>query len=556
MRHLSFIAVLLVVAPLIAQPPAPTYKIDFNPRSDVTLADKDAAGKAGLFVKVKFSITVEGAAGDDPKTQYKIVVEENGHRVHEDDVPRPTPTEDLSIVLAIDVSGSMKEFGRIDKARSAAEFFLKRLPGKADCGLILFDHEIVKELPPGVDRKPLLKAVSEMQPRGGTAYLDAAARSIKLLEKMPSFKQRFVVLMTDGVDLNSTASLKEVITLAQDAKTRVITIGIGEPGKQELVSTALVLDQSGSMKAPADTTEKKAKIEALHRAASRFAAIMPTTGSASVIPFSSLVGVPSEFTNDRSALTRRMISLRPEGETSLLDATYVGLCTLDAANRPGKRAVIAMTDGVDNSSRRRIDEVVARAKESKIPVYTLGFGREGELDTKLMTRLAVETGGKYYHARNEKSLLEIFENLSIQLHDDGIDEIALTKLANETGGRYYPVKNISELQLILNKVNETIQHKQYEIMFPSTIQKRDGTNRQVSLKLVRRTGEQVSNTAGGEYSASGDDQVMQQQTGGYQMRGLVAAEMNPYVYLLFLIGVGAMLMLPSMLRWSVGERRG
>ncbi len=555
MKRLLFLLAILAAAPLLAQPPAPIYKIEFDPNRDVALFDQNDAGVKGLFVKVRFSITIEGAAPDDPNTQYKIIVEENGNKVHEDDVPRPTPTEDLSVVLAMDTSGSMTEHGRMDKARAAAEFFLKRLPAKADCGLILFDHEIRLELPPGIDRQPALEAVSNVQPRGGTAFLDAAAQGIAMLDKMPSFKQRYVVLMTDGVDLNSTTSLRDVIQQAKAAKVRILTIGIGEPGRQEKVSTVLVLDQSGSMNAPAGANEKSPKMQALHRAASRFVAIMPTTGSASILPFSSLVGQPSEFTNNRSSLIARIQSLKPEGETAVLDATYAGICTLDASGRPGKRAVVAMTDGVDNCSRRRVAEVVARAKEANIAVYTLGFGRDGELDERLLRTLAERTGGRYYRARDEKSLLDIFENLSIQLHDDGIDEIALTQLAQQTGGQYFPVKNIGELRLILEKVTEAIQHKQYEVTFLSLRQTRDGTHRLVNIKLVRRTGELASNNASGLVTFGGD-QVLQAKASSYQTRGLVVAEMHPLVYLALLIGVGVLLLLPSIARILPGERRG
>jgi len=38
----------------------------------------------------------------------------------------------------------------------------------------------------------------------------------------------------------------------------------------------------------------------------------------------------------------------------------------------------------------------------------------------------------YHHAANRQALYEIFGKLSIQLHDEGIDEAALKKLADET----------------------------------------------------------------------------------------------------------------------------
>jgi VWFA-related protein len=554
MRRLLVLLALLLALPLFGQSPSAAYKIHFDPARDVTLLDANAAGTSGLFVQVRFSITVEGAAAEDPSTQYKILVEENGHKVHEDDVPRPTPSDDLAVVLAMDTSGSMKKHGRMEKARHAAEVFVKRLPARAECGLILFDHEIRTELTPATDRQPLLKAVAVAQPRGGTAFLDAVSRGIKMLADAPPLKKRYIVLMTDGVDLNSAAVLAQVIDEANRNKVHVVTIGIGEPGRQEKVSTVLVLDKSGSMDEPARAGDRTRKITALHKAAARFIEVMPTTGAASLLPFSDSPEPASEFSNNRALLIQQVQALRAGGYTAFLDATYAAIGKLDASGRPGKRAVIAMTDGDDNVSQRDAKDVVLRAMKAKIPIYTLGFGREDQVNTKLLRMLADETGGNSYHARDEKSLIEIFEDLSIQLHDDGIDEIALTQLADQTGGQYFPVKDIGELRLILEKVTDTIQQKQYEITFPSLIQRRDGTHRLVNMKLVRRTGELVSNTAGGMV-VFGGDQVLETKASSYQTRGLVVAEMHPLVYLILLGGIGLLLILPGYLRASPARRK-
>ncbi len=186
------------------------------------------------------------------------------------------------------------------------------------------------------------------------------------------------------------------------------------------------------------------------------------------------------------------------------------------------------------------------AREAKIPLHILGFGRKGELDEKTMQAMAAQTGGQYYHAKNEKALMEIFENLSIQLHDDGIDEVTLTRLAQQTGGQYYPAKNVQDLHFILEKVTQNIQKKEYAVTFPSLRQVRDGTARNVSLKLVRRSGEVVSNQAGANYRAG--DQVVEEKKAAYQTRGVVVAEMNHLVYLVLLGAIGVLVLLPSMLK--------
>jgi len=526
------------------------YHIAFDSSRDVTMDDRDPkTGKEGLFITVRFSITVEGNGSEAPGTDYKIIIEEDGHRVREEDVPQPTPSEDLSVVLALDTSGSMKEHGRMTQVRGVANIFLKKLPIKADCGLIMFDHEMRPPvIPPTPKRDPLLKEILTVEPRGGTAYLDAAARGIDMLKETHSHRERALVVMTDGIDLNSSSSLEGVIQKAKQSGVRVYTIGIGEPGKLEKVTSVLVLDHSGSMQAPADDAEATPKIKALHAAASRFVSVMPSTGRTTLVPFNSTVGTPKAFSNEKIPLSAAIKQLTPQGETALFDATYAAIATLETDGTKGKRAVIAMTDGVDNSSRRRVEEVIERAKEAKIPLHMLGFGRQGELDEKTMKAMADQTGGKYYHAKNEKALLEIFENLSIQLHDDGIDEDTLTKLAQQTGGQYFPAKNVQDLKFILEQVTQSIQKKEYKITFPSLRQVKDGTARNVSLKLVRRTGELAGNQAGTNFK--GGEQVVEEKTGGYQTHGVVVAEMNHWVFLIFLLVIGGLIAAPSMMKRS------
>jgi VWFA-related protein len=556
MRVISSAMLLIVLAglslPLLGQDKsAPPYRIDFDPARDVTRLDKDEKGNPGLFINVRFTVTLEAGAKDDGGADYKLLIEEDGHKVKEVEVPRPTPVEDLSVMLALDTSGSMKERNRMAQAKAAAEVFLQRLPATSECGLILFDHEIRPPvLDPARDRAPVATGVRDVQPRGGTAYLDATGRGIAVLSSAPTHRERAVVLLTDGVDLNSTTPLTEVVRQAKDHRVRVYTVGIGEPGKQERVNSVLVLDHSGSMKPPADEQDVTSKIKALHRAASRFVGIMPSTGFTTLIPFSSEAGMPGPFTSEKHKMVQQINKLQPFGETALFDATYAAIATLEAENPLGKRAVVAMTDGVDNNSRRRVNEVIERAKEGNIPLYMLGFGREGELDREVMEKMATETGGRYYHAKNEKALLDIFENLSIELHDDGIDEIALKKLAGETGGQYYPAKSVADLRLILEKVSEQIQQKQYSVTFQSLRPVTDGTLRHVALKLIRR-GEVVSNAATGAVEVR--DVVVDETAATYQLPGIVVAEMNHLIYLGLLFFIGLLIVLPALARRSAPQ---
>ncbi|HEY1860558.1 MAG TPA: VWA domain-containing protein, partial [Gemmataceae bacterium] len=465
------------------------YKVEIVDK--VLAVTREKEGKQGLYVTVKFKIlrTADNKPALDIGNS-EIRVKEEGKPVADLTILQPQ-SRDLTAMLAMDISGSMRDHGKMDQARKAANTFLDRLDAKADCGVILFNHEMIDPIiPPLRDAKgdqaahrgAIRKLLKEQydKPRGGTAYLDAAYHAIERLKGARG--RRGVVLMTDGVDLNSTHTLEEVIDLAQANEVPVYTIGVGEPGKNEPVTTVMVLDRSGSMRQPADDHDKIPKIKALHEAAGRFVDIMRPSARTTLIAFSDLVDKPDPFSNDKSALKEKINKLKPRGETALFDAIFQALQTLEAERAHGKRAVVVLTDGEDNLSGHRVEEVIAKAQSMATPLHLLGLGRSDELDEKVMKQMAEQTGGTYHHAANRQKLYETFEDLSIQLHDDGIDETSLRHLADETGGRYIPAHDVSQLELGFVSLAEELQET-YTVTFLSRRSSHDGTARDIEIGL-------------------------------------------------------------------------
>jgi VWFA-related protein len=518
-----------------------TYRvvIDQDKDNQVFSAWRERDGKRGLYVTVQFKLVRQSddrVVIDVPKEEIRVL--EDGLPVAELEVNQPLGQR-LTTVLALDVSGSMSSSGKMDAARKAALTFLDRLDVRAQTGLILFDHEVPREgdalaatrlRRPGTPRSELRQLINNATPRGGTAYLDAASQAVGMLKQVEGRKA--VVLLTDGVDMNSRLKLDDVIKGAQTLGVPVYTLGVGEPGRNEPVTTVLVLDQSRSMLATANDTDKMPKIEALQRAASRFVELMRPSAKTTLLPFSSTIELPRPFSADQAALKRDIAKLRPEGGTSLYDATFAGLETLAAARPEGKKAVVVLTDGKDEDpgSRRSDALVIQRAKEAKIPLYMLGFGRRHEINEGVMKRMADETGGKYHHAEDQQKLLDIFEDLSIQLHDDGIDEESLRKLARETGGEYHNARDASKLRLIYEKLAEELQST-YTVTYRSRRSSHDGTARGIKIDVVR----------GGVGISTGGDT-------DYNVHGVVVPDMDYHVYLVLLAVLGGLLVFPAALK--------
>jgi VWFA-related protein len=502
---------------------------------------REQDGSRGLYVTVQFRIkhpdgrVVTDVAKDD------IVVLEDGVRVTGLEIYRPHGDDRLTTVLAMDCSGSMAEHNKIAEAQNAARLFLERLHEKADSGLILFNHELLQPTEAPLrdpdrfaeHRQALRRRIDAARPDGGTAYLDATLEAVEMLRGFEG--RRAVILMTDGVDLNSKHSLYEVIKRAKVLGVPVYTLGVGEPGKNDPVSTVLVLDHSGSMSEPAEEGDAISKIEALHRAAGRFVDIMRAGAKTKLLPFSTEVDrayLPQPFSADKPALKGEIDRLQAAGGTALYDATLDGIETLEAARPEGKRAVVVLTDGVDEApgSRHRVEEVIQRARETNTPLHLLALGRPGEFNEPVMRRMAEETGGSFHHARNQKALLEIFEKLSIDLHDDGIDEASLQALAHETGGEYYLARDVSKLSLIYEQLAEELQST-YTVTFPSRRSSHDGTARGIDI-FVERGGRRVSDVARADYS----------------VHGVIVPEMDPGVYLVLLLLLGGLLLAPAGVR--------
>src|SRR5258706_309914 len=136
LRSVIPFTVLVLSLPAGAQPRGKSpYTIDFD-QNDVRMPEKSKDGQDGVYVRVKFTISLNGENTKSVADEYKLRIEENGKIVAEVNPPRSTTVStDLSVILAIDTSGSMKEHNRMTMARTAAETFLSKLPAAADCGL-------------------------------------------------------------------------------------------------------------------------------------------------------------------------------------------------------------------------------------------------------------------------------------------------------------------------------------------------------------------------------------------------------------------------------------
>jgi Ca-activated chloride channel family protein len=135
-------------------------------------------------------------------------------------------SEPVSMGLIVDSSGSMR-----NKIRSAGQ----ALRGFID-GIKRRDEVFVEEfnvqpslLQDFTDSRMLLgQAISLLRPGGGTSLYDAILDGIRRVRRGRHQKKALVV-MTDGLDTASLASLNQTLGVARGSGVLIYTIGIGNP---------------------------------------------------------------------------------------------------------------------------------------------------------------------------------------------------------------------------------------------------------------------------------------------------------------------------------------
>ena len=146
------------------------------------------------------------------------------------------PREEATIILAIDVSRSMKandvQPTRLDAARVAAKTFLDQVPDKFQVGVVTFATRAAVGVAPTTDRDLVNASLDTLKPGEGTAIGDAVALSLRVgqpQDKGAPVPPRAIVLISDGAQDGGRIKPTDA---AQQAKRRgvpVYTVLVGTP---------------------------------------------------------------------------------------------------------------------------------------------------------------------------------------------------------------------------------------------------------------------------------------------------------------------------------------
>ena len=160
-------------------------------------------------------------------------------------------------------------------------------------------------------------------------------------------------------------------------------------------SVGLIVDSSGSM------LDKRTEVV---KAAQSFVAASNPEDEMFVINVNehAYAGLPAPmaFTQDPIVMRGALLRTPPAGYTALYDALALGIEHLTAGTRT-RKALVVLSDGGDNASRRSLDDVLREARRSSATIYTIGIYDETNLDSnpRVLRKIADVSGGRAYFPR-------------------------------------------------------------------------------------------------------------------------------------------------------------
>jgi Ca-activated chloride channel homolog len=178
------------------------------------------------------------------------------------------------------------------------------------------------------------------------------------------------------------------------------------------ISLGIIFDVSGSM---------KSKIGVARDSAVTFLKTGNPDDEYFLVEFSSRPQVSQDFTTDVSRLQNHLMFTPAEGMTALFDAVYVGLDKLKGGSNT-KKALLLITDGIDNHSRYTFANVSDFMKEQDVQLFAVGISTsdssdlgEGKMGRDILEQLTELHGGRAFFPDSVYELPDICTKIAVEL---------------------------------------------------------------------------------------------------------------------------------------------
>lgn len=332
----------------------------------------------------------------------------------------------------------------------------------------------------GVPAAGVVRAQQQPQTPSQTRQRRTADSPRTTEPQQPSPEDEDTTLQDDSDVVRVETDLTNILFTAVDKQKRFITnlrqedIRVLEDGQPQEVFTfsrqtdlplslAIVIDTSASEERtlPIEKAAAASFVDAVLRPEKDEVAVVSFTGDATLEQ-----GLTSNVASVRRAINRvefvppagyigggQVAGTPPisgtnqslAGSTAIWDAIWVtSEEVLTQTSDKTRRAIILLTDGVDSSSQKKLDQAVDRAIKADAVIYSIGIGDE------------------YF---------------------GGINEGSLKKVSERTGGRAFFPRDEQDLRAAFAQIQEELR-SQYLVAYSPTNKNRDGSYRKVQIEVV------------------------------------------------------------------------
>lgn len=181
------------------------------------------------------------------------------------------------------------------------------------------------------------------------------------------------------------------------------------------LTIALLIDTSGSIRDRL-RFEQEAAIEFFYSTIER------RRDQGMLVAFDSGVDLIQDFTDNPEELSEAVRKIRAGGGTSLYDAIYLSISERMVTQPEGRRVIIVISDGDDNSSRYSMTETLEVAQRNNVAIYTISTNSSANFETRAQRRgdetlatFAEETGGRAFFPLRLEQLAVNFQEISDEL---------------------------------------------------------------------------------------------------------------------------------------------
>jgi Ca-activated chloride channel family protein len=175
------------------------------------------------------------------------------------------------------------------------------------------------------------------------------------------------------------------------------------------VSLGLVVDNSRSVE------PRKQRLDA---AALSFVRNSNPQDEIYVVHFDDTARLAQDFTSSIPTLESTLAAVQPFGQTAIFDAVHLALDRMEGAKYT-KKAILLITDGVDNTSRHTLEQTIEKVKRAHVAIYTVGLlSMSGGLKAEdALIAISQASGGRAYFPQNVEEARAMMERIARDLRE-------------------------------------------------------------------------------------------------------------------------------------------